>query len=153
MRKTKWCHGLRKKAIIVSLVLAPAATAHANCEVGRILFRDMFYGTIMGTGVGALVMAANESTNRVGQHLATGALIGLGVGAAIGIVEIALSEECKTSSSSKGYSYQDPTGFHVAPLVTVVNLSNLTYDKVTSSFDNIKNALGMGVHFSYNFSE
>jgi hypothetical protein len=81
-------------------VLQPVR-AHAECSVGVTLFRDTLYGTGVGFVVGGLVLLAKGDDKDIVQQLATASLIGTGVGAVVGIADVALNP-CTRKDGSKG---------------------------------------------------
>jgi hypothetical protein len=82
--------------------------AHASCEIGETVFRDTLYGAGIGAGVGGLVLLANSDSKNIGPTMATGALVGVGLGVATGIIEVSLSgcgnREAKNDSSRLKFS-------------------------------------------------
>jgi hypothetical protein len=142
--------------IILSSCLLLFPTFHvaqAECDVGPVLFKDTLFGAAIGVGVGALVLVANQTTDRIAPNLATATLIGAGVGVVVGVVELSLSD-CPARHNS---AYVDNSGFRARPLFTFLpqnqidtpNASSVFKDKL--SVENL-NKVAMGVSVSYTFS-
>lgn len=73
-------------------VVYPATALAADCSLGSILFKDTLYGLGTGIVVGGLVMIAQNSSTEIPAKLATAGLVGGGLGAIVGIIEISLSD-------------------------------------------------------------
>ena len=148
---------IKKIKIIVSsclLLLPTFQVAHAQCEVGPVMFRDTLFGAGIGVGVGALVLIANQNSDNIAPNLATATLIGAGVGAVVGIVELSLSD----CSASRRNALKKEEGFQARPMFSFIphnsNIETLSVSSVTSkdamSFDQL-NDIAMGVSLSYTF--
>lgn len=100
--------GTGLKSVVLGLILSalgvtflPQRAEAASCpSIGGTIIRDSLYGIAIGAGVSGLVLLASQDDTDIAAKLATGALIGGGVGAAVGVVEIVLSP-CYRSSSQK----------------------------------------------------
>lgn len=135
--------------LLSSLLILPAFQfAKADCDVGPVLFRDTVFGAAIGTGVGALVMISNQSSDRIAPNLATAALIGAGAGAVVGIVELSFSD-CSVKRKN--------SGLRATPLISFLPKNQLNSSQSISnsqdvfSLENL-NRLGMGFSFVYTFS-
>ncbi len=129
---------LRTSFCTAAAVLSFAATsaAHArDCTIAQTVFTDGLYGMGAGLIVGALWMTANAQNTQgsdVVPTLATGALIGGGVGAVLGIVEVGLCiNDRKSPVSLPKLGFQTP-----APVFLTA--------KNPTSFD-----AGLGMNFKY----
>ena len=92
--------------------------AQASCDVGPVLFQDTLYGAGIGTGIGALVLLANSSSNNIAPTLAASALAGIGTGLVVGVVELSLSD-CAFGKASKNSEASHNSHFHLEPLVAL----------------------------------
>lgn len=144
---------LMKKKIYVSVVLISclqSLPSHASCDVGPVLFRDTLLGAAVGTGVGALLLIANQSSQNIAPILATGALAGAGVGVIVGAVELHLS--CDSSSHRRHRDEEaQASGWHAHPIVTVVDHE---FHQVSAPHENFQidtKHLGMGLGLTYYF--
>lgn len=146
----------KKVKIILSscLLLFPTfQVAQAECDVGPVLFRDTLFGAAIGVGVGALVLVANQTTDRIAPNLATATLIGAGVGIVVGVVELSLSD----CSARRNSASVDTPGFRARPLLTFLPQNQIDAPSVSSSFKDklsVENLskVAMGVSVSYTFS-
>lgn len=79
--------------------------ADTACDVGQIIFRDAAYGAATGLAVGGIVTLVNENPGEQWRYnLGYGGLVGVGIGTAVGIIEI-LSRDC-TGNNSSGASFK-----------------------------------------------
>ena len=115
---------------------------------------DTLFGAGIGLGVGALVLVANQNSNNIAANLATATLVGAGVGAVVGIVELSLSD----CGQRHGASVEKP-GFKAQPMLTLLHQNNAVNDRVKteeSYIDSLKieklNNVAMGVSLSYTFN-
>ncbi|WP_186647633.1 hypothetical protein [Fluviispira vulneris] len=135
------------------LFLVPSwQSAQAQCEVGPILFRDTLFGAGIGAGVGALVLIANETSDKVPAKIATATLIGAGLGAMVGVIELSLSD---CGSGNRHVNKFDQPGFHAEPLFTYVPRPNF-YGKNQSESENSfeigdLTKMTMGLKLQYTF--
>ncbi|KAB8027985.1 hypothetical protein [Fluviispira multicolorata] len=129
-------------------------SAQAQCEVGPVLFRDTLFGAGIGAGVGALILVANETSDKVPAKLATATLIGAGVGILVGVVELSFSD---CGSGNRHVRNSEQPGFHAEPLFAFVNKpiiygKNLENDtKNPFELANLSN-ISMGLKVQYTFS-
>ncbi|WGL60814.1 hypothetical protein QEJ31_04285 [Pigmentibacter sp. JX0631] len=141
-----------KLSIVTCLAIFPVMQqANAACDVGPVIFRDTLFGAGLGLGVGALVLVANQNSNNIAANLATATLIGTGVGAVVGIVELSLSD-----CNQKHTLNKEKPGFQASPLLTLLPENKAEVDiKTESSSDFFQveklNQLAMGVSLSYSF--
>jgi len=109
-----WCASL-----LIGLTLSPVLPARAvegGCPVGEVFFRNIGYGALAGAIVGGLLSVSQErEIEDVPPYLATGTLIGGGLGVIITGVELALSPGCSMGSSD----YASQPGLHWQPLVAL----------------------------------
>jgi hypothetical protein len=83
---------LKKVKIFVFLLLFYITNfAHAECDMGPLLFRDTFLGAAVGAGIGVLLQISNQSTDRIAGNIATSTIVGAGVGGMVGVVELYFS--------------------------------------------------------------
>jgi hypothetical protein len=145
----------KKVKVILSscLLLFPTfQVAQADCDVGPVLFRDTLFGAAIGVGVGALVLVANQTTDRIAPNLATATLIGAGVGVVVGVVELSLSD-CPARRNAS----VETSGFHARPMLTFLPQNQIDSLPVSSSLkdklsiENL-NKVAMGLSLSYTFS-
>lgn len=99
---------------LVALSLFPASGAFArDCTIAETVFTDGLYGMGAGLVVGALWMTANVKNTQADEvvpTLATGALVGGGVGAVLGIVEVGIClNNQKSASANPKAGLQIPT--------------------------------------------
>ena len=146
-----------KAIVLCGIILMPTyQVAHAQCEVGSVLFKDTLFGAAIGLGVGALVLVANQTSDHIAPNLATATLIGAGVGAVVGVVELSISD----CSSRRNASLN---GFRASPLLTFMPQSHIegpsiseTLNATSSLTDKLSieklNKMAMGVSMSYTFS-
>jgi hypothetical protein len=97
-----------RTALVTSLALLAAPAAQAGeCSMGKTLITDSLYGMAAGTVVGSLWMLAHpkETDNSdIVPNLATAALIGTGIGAVLGVVEVGLcAKEIAAKSEKPGF--------------------------------------------------
>ncbi|MGY3802523.1 hypothetical protein ACWNT8_00430 [Pigmentibacter ruber] len=149
--KNKLLKKLKLSIVTCSAIFPIMQEANAACDVGPVIFRDTLFGAGIGLGVGALVLVANQNSNNVPANLATATLIGAGVGAVIGIVELSLSD-CGQKHTLK----KEKPGFQASPMLTLlpeikpeVELKNESISELFQ-FENM-NQLAMGVSLSYSF--
>ncbi len=143
----------KKMKLILSscfLMLPTFHSAHAQCEVGPVMFRDTLFGAGIGLGVGALVLIANQSSDKIAPNLATATLIGAGVGAVVGIVELSLSD-----CSGRRNAQKKEEGFQARPMLSFLPQNSGYEIKETNSKDLFQldylNKMAMGVTVSYTF--
>jgi opacity protein-like surface antigen len=121
-------------AAVLSFVATSSAQAR-DCTIAETVFTDGLYGMGAGLIVGALWMTANAQNTQgsdVVPTLATGALIGGGVGAVLGIVEVGLCiNDRKSSSPLPKLGFQTPSPVFLTA-------------KNPASFD-----AGLGMNFKY----
>lgn len=131
---------IKNKVIATVAFFALANSAYAQCEVGSTIFRDTLFGAGIGLGVGALVLVANETSTGVAPKLATASLIGAGVGALIGVVEISFNSSC-----GSGYASQTPKpGFSATPMFAFENTASNSTSK-----ESFFKKLALGVNLEY----
>ena len=66
----------------------------ASCDTvaGALIFKDMGYGILMGGILTGLALASQGDSEEIGQKMATGALVGAGLGAGLGFYELGTRE-------------------------------------------------------------
>lgn len=142
-----------KRVLSTCLLLFPTfQMAQAECDVGPVLFRDTLFGAAIGAGVGALVLVANQTTDRIAPNLATATLIGAGVGAVVGVVELSLSD-----CPGRRNAYMETSGFRARPLFAFLPQNQVDAPHASSHFKDklsIENLskVTMGLSLSYTFS-
>lgn len=94
---------------LIATFLATAVSATparaSDCPIGQTVFTDGLYGIGAGFLIGGLYMLANPNSTKSGDVIptsATAALIGGGVGAAIGIAEVGICINDRNSSKKSG---------------------------------------------------
>ena len=114
------------------------------------MFRDTLFGAGIGLGVGALVLIANQSSDKIAPNLATATLIGAGVGAVVGIVELSLSD-----CSGRRNAQKKEEGFRARPMLSFLPQNSGYEIMETNSKDLFQldylNKMAMGVTVSYTF--
>lgn len=92
-------------SIYTSSFLAFSSKAHAaggacSQSGGAIIFQDTLYGLGTGTLIGGLVLLTQDKHDNVAQKLATGGLIGAGLGLGFGFYDVS-SRNCNQAASVK----------------------------------------------------
>ena len=124
-----------------------AKEAHASCDVGHIIFKDVLYGTAIGAGVGTLFLLANSQSSNIIANIATSALIGGGVGGVVGVVEIAYTNTCSTHDKKK--HEDEDFVFTIKPMIQIVQNKDPQTSSLTQTLKLPLHKLGAGFTFEY----
>lgn len=116
--------------------LPARAAPSGDCRVGEVLFKDTLYGLGGGLVIGGLVLIAQGNSKNIPANVATGGLIGAGVGAAVGVAELSLSD-CRGRLGAN-----DSQGFRVPKPI---------YREFASLDEESQKDRGLGVKFEYGF--
>lgn len=126
-----------------------------ECNLGGTLFSNMFYGGLIGAGVGGLVALANKDSKNLASRLATAGLIGIGTGGVIGVIQSSVYD-CRHEDAPKKREKPDyyEGSLRFTPKFSYLAEPNIVTDTVQTApvtFKQLQNNVGFGLQMTYDF--